>query len=186
MVNLEDIILPGIILGTAGFMFNVLGPYTDYVSAKRKREEQKKFVEKFNLVKSYDLNYVEELALHRISILSSIAFTPQYRSSYDNEDIMPIVEEYIPQMGEQSRYFRDDIKETEAFQDFLKDPRTKKWLTDPLFVMSDTEYKEKTSFINQLKYIYSKVYANIRNLQFSPREQAIREILNNSAGGGRF
>ena len=122
-------------------------------TAKRKREEQKDLAERWNLVEHYDLRDVEEISLYRVGELAKIFENPSQRD-YDNEDVPLTLEDYIPKMAEESGYFKSDSTETDAFRQFLRDERTREWLTDSSYVISDNEFNSKTSYFAHLVDTY--------------------------------
>jgi len=122
-------------------------------TAKRKREEQKDLAERWNLVEYYDLRGAEEISLYRVGQLAKIFENPSQRG-YDNEEVPPTLEDYIPKIAEESRYFKSDSTETDAFRQFLRDERTREWLTDSSYVISDNEFNSKTSYFAHLVDTY--------------------------------
>ncbi|MBI2507498.1 hypothetical protein HYV89_00935 [Candidatus Woesearchaeota archaeon] len=162
-MNLEEIVkgLGGIALivgGVAGItliMGGALSPLVHSVAgtAKRKREEQKEFVKKWNLIDYYHLRNEEDISLYRIGQLAKIFENPSQRG-YDEKDLPTTLEDYIPEIAQESGYFKSDSTETDAFRRFLGDERTKAWLTDPDYVISDNEFNRKTSYFAHLVDTY--------------------------------
>ena len=131
-------------------------------TAKIKREEQKRIVRKWNLDADYELSE-EEFSLYRIGLLTKILENPSQRN-YDDENMPITLEEYIPKIAEQSGYFKSNSTETDAFRQFLRDERTREWLTDPDYIISDKEFGRRTSYFSCLIDTYKGLGTIIASL----------------------
>jgi len=141
----------------------------------------KKFEKELNLKEAYQLNDTRDLALSRVGILSTITEDIRQRTNYEDEEIFPVLESYMPKISAQSNFFATDIKETNAYNQFLRDERTKEWLTDRAYVMSDREYYLRTNPLGLLIGFYylvgRAISQSVKKGELTYKEKAVESIV---------
>ncbi len=182
MSDLEFILEIGaaVVVGTIATAHIIL-PVVGFVDRWNARKYQRDFAKELNLKEIYQLSGITDLALSRVGILDAITEDITKRTNYEEEEIFPTLESYVPQIAEQSNFFATDIKETNAYNQFLSDERTKKWLTDQAYVMSDREYYLRTNPLGLLiSFYYSAgraVSKLVKKKELTYKEKAVESIV---------
>ena len=151
-IDLESMVCGALLFSAAGM--HTLYPIGYNIIAWTARLEQRNLARDFRLQEKYQVQSLDDLALHRVEIISDIMDHPMETRKYEKEAIMKVFREYLPEITTQSRDFWFEGRETKAFASFLRDERTKEWLTYPNYVISDKKYYWKTSWPGIIAHLF--------------------------------